>query len=197
MEYLKHLSKDKKLAKILGDHSFTLVAKKNTALQLMGSVISQQLSTKVAKVIYDRFLGLYGGKPPALTAVLATPDESLRAIGLSRSKLGYIKNVAAFCLEQKITDRYLAMKSDQEIIELLVQIKGIGKWSVEMLLMFSLARPDVFPVDDLGIQQAMIKVYRLDNLDKPALKAKMIEIAEKWAPFRTFASLHLWKHKDA
>ena len=85
---------------------------------------------------------------------------------------------------------------NEAIIELLVQIKGVGKWTVEMLLMFSLGREDVFAVDDLGIQQAMIKIYRLEELDKKALKTKMLELSKKWSPYRTYACLHLWQWKD-
>ena len=86
--------------------------------------------------------------------------------------------------------------SNEEVIDLLVQIKGIGKWSVEMLLMFTLGREDVFAVDDLGIQQAMSKLYKLEHLDKKSLKEKMLKLSAKWSPYRTYACLHLWKWKD-
>ena len=86
--------------------------------------------------------------------------------------------------------------SNEEIIELLVQIKGIGKWSVEMLLMFTLGREDVFAVDDLGIQQAMCKLYKLDFENKKEMKEKMLKISAKWSPYRTYACLHLWRWKD-
>ena len=86
--------------------------------------------------------------------------------------------------------------SNEEIIDLLVQIKGIGRWSVEMLLMFTLGREDVFAVDDLGIQQAMTKIYKLEHLDKKSLKEKMLKLSDKWSPYRTYACLHLWKWKD-
>ena len=158
--------------------------------------MSQQLSTKVAAVIYKRFLALYDGKEPKVDAVLATPNEALRAIGLSNAKVGYIKNVAQFCIEHGITDRKLATMSNESIIELLVQIKGVGKWTVEMLLMFSLQREDVFAVDDLAIQQAMIKLYKLDTSNRKQLKEKMIQISNKWSPYKTYACLHLWKWKD-
>ena len=86
--------------------------------------------------------------------------------------------------------------SNEEIIELLTQIKGVGKWTVEMLLMFTLGREDVFAVDDLGIQQAMIRLYKLDPTDKKALKEKMLQLSAKWSPYRTYACLHLWQWKD-
>lgn len=196
MGYIKHLSKDKKLAKIIGTDSHQLNIRKNIPLRLMASILSQQLSTKVAAVIYGRFIALYNGKEPKPQQVLDTPNETLRSIGLSNAKVGYVKNVAEFCLAYKINDKVLQQLSDDAIIDLFLQIKGVGKWTVEMLLMFSLGREDVFAVDDLGIQQAMIKLYQLDVADKKAMKVNMQKIAEKWSPYRTYACLHLWKWKD-
>lgn len=196
MSYVLHLQKDKKLAAILGASVFTLKRRRNIPVRLMASIMSQQLSTKVAAVIYQRFLNLYDGKEPEAAAVLATPDATLRSVGLSNAKVQYVKNVAAFCLEHGITDSRLKKLDDAAVIELLTQIKGVGRWTVEMLLMFSLGREDVFAVDDLGIQQAMIKRYRLDASDKKQLKLAMLKIADKWKPFRTYACLHLWAWKD-
>jgi len=165
-------------------------------LRLMASIMSQQLNTKVARVIFLRFLDLYNGKEPKPKQVLDTADETLRSIGLSNAKVNYVKNVAAFCIEHKITDKKLLGKTNEEIIELLTSIKGVGRWTVEMLLMFTLGREDVFAVDDLGIQQAMVRTFQLDDTDKKALKKQMLEISEKWSPYRTYACLHLWKWKD-
>jgi DNA-3-methyladenine glycosylase II len=162
----------------------------------MSSIMSQQLSTKVAKVIFDRFLDLYKGKEPKPQQVLDTPHETLRAIGLSNSKVTYVHNVAAFCIEHKITDKKLLAMENEDIIDLLVQIKGIGRWSVEMLLMFSLKREDVFAVDDFGIQQAMTKIYKLDPSDKKGMKEKMLKLSAKWSPYRTYACVHLWRSMD-
>lgn len=196
MEYIAHLEKDRKLSRILVEALPELRLHKNLPLRLMASIMSQQLSTKVAKVIFHRFLELYGGKEPRPEQVLNTPATTLRAIGLSNNKVGYIHNVARFCMEQKITDKKLQKMDNEAIVDLLVQIKGVGKWTVEMLLMFSLGREDVFAVDDLGIQQAMIRLYRLEALDKKALKEKMIQLSNKWSPYRTYACLHLWQWKD-
>ena len=196
MTYKQQLSKDKKLLKILQDETHELQSHSNITLRLIASIISQQLSTKVAKVIYERFLDLYGKQEPKPQQIIETSIETLRSVGLSNAKASYVKNVAAFCLEHKITDKKLNALSNKEIIELLTQIKGVGSWTVEMLLMFSLGREDVFAVDDLGIQQAMIKLYKLENLDKKALKQKMISISEKWSPHKTYACLHLWSWKD-
>lgn len=197
MEYLKHLQKDKKLKPLLKAGYLTISKRKNVPVRLMASIMSQQLSTKVAAVIYQRFLDLYNGKDPELSVVLKTPDEKLRAIGLSNAKVSYVKNVAAFCLEHGITDKTLAKMDNEAIINLLVQIKGVGRWTVEMLLMFTLGREDVFAVDDLGIQQAMCKLYQLDSADKKAMKSAMQSIAQKWSPYQTYACMHLWQWKDS
>ncbi|MBX9779517.1 MAG: DNA-3-methyladenine glycosylase 2 family protein [Chitinophagaceae bacterium] len=197
MDYKTHLGKDKKLATILSGTTHTLNLQKNIPVRIMNSIISQQLSTKVAEVIFQRFLTLYKGKEPKPQQVIDTPDTELRAIGLSNAKVGYVKNVASFCLAHDITDKHLAKMSNEEIVDLLVQIKGVGKWTVEMLLMFSLGREDVFAVDDLGIQQAMCKLYKIDATDKKTMKEKMLKISAKWSPYRTYACLHLWRWKDA
>ncbi len=197
MEYLKHLQKDKKLKPLLQSGYLTISKRKNAPVRLMASIMSQQLSTKVAAVIYQRFLDLYNGMDPELSAVLKTPDEKLRGIGLSNAKVGYVKNVAAFCLEHSIADKTLAKMDNEAIIDLLVQIKGVGRWTVEMLLMFTLGREDVFAEDDLGIQQAMCRLYKLDPADKKAMKSAMQSIAQKWSPYQTYACMHLWQWKDS
>jgi len=196
MEYIIHLQKDKKLSGIIAQPVQPLKLHKNIPLRLMASIMSQQLSTKVAKVIYHRFLTLYGDKEPTHQQVLDTSHEQLRAIGLSNSKVEYVQNVAKFCIENKITDKKLSLMNDEEIAGLLTQIKGVGKWTVEMLLMFALGREDVFSADDFGIQTAMSKLYKLDLTDKKTTKEKMIRIALKWKPYRTYACLHLWQWKD-
>jgi DNA-3-methyladenine glycosylase II len=196
MDYLLHLQKDKKLAKILGEPLPLLQMRQNIPLRLMASIMSQQLSTKVAKVIYKRFLEIYGGDEPEPKQVLETPFETLRAIGLSNAKVNYVQNVARFCIENEITDTKFLSLTNEEIVDLLTQIKGVGKWTVEMLLMFTLGREDIFAVDDLGIQQAMVKVYKIPTDDKKAVKEKMVKISSKWSPYRTYACLHLWNWKD-
>jgi DNA-3-methyladenine glycosylase II len=196
MEYLKHLKKDPKFATILDGTVHELKLHKNIPLRLMASIMSQQLSTKVAKVIFHRFLGLYNGKEPKPEQVLDTPFETLRGIGLSNAKVSYVQNVARFCIEHKITDKKLLQMDNEDIIEMLTSIKGVGKWTVEMLLMFTLGREDVFAVDDLGIQQAMCKLYKISSADKKKMKTKMLKISAAWSPYRTYACLHLWNWKD-
>lgn len=196
MDYKKHLSKDKKLASILEEDTHVLVRRKNTAIRLIASIISQQLSTKVAKIIFDRFLAIYNGKEPSCAAVVASDPLTLRSIGLSNSKVAYVQNVAQFFIDHKITDKQLYALTPEGVIELLTQIKGVGRWTVEMLLMFSLGHENVFAVDDLGIQQAMIKLYNIKYESKKELQAKMIKKSIAWEPYKTYACLHLWKWKD-
>lgn len=163
---------------------------------MCASIISQQLNTKVAKVIYERFLNLYGTKEPSAQQIIDTPPETLRSIGLSNAKASYVHNVCKFFIENKITDARLHKMSNEEVIDLLTQIKGVGKWTVEMILMFTLGREDVFAIDDLGIQQSIIKLYKLDNTDKKLMKEKILQISGKWSPYRTYACRYLWGWKD-
>lgn len=196
MSYQKYLKKDVKLAPLLKGKIYTLKKRKNTPVRLIASIISQQLNTKVANIIFLRFLALYHGKEPSMQQVLDTPVETLKSIGLSNSKVNYVLNVAQFFIEQQISDKQLYAMEPEEVVELLTQIKGVGTWTVEMLLMFSLGHENVFAVDDLGIQQAMIGLYQLKYTTKKELKLKMLKQAAAWAPYKTYACLHLWKWKD-
>jgi len=197
MSYTLHLSKDKKLSRLIAQQeSFTLKSHKNICLRLCASIMSQQLSTKVAKVIYHRFLELYGGNEPTPQQIVITPLETLRGIGLSNAKAQYVLNVAQFAIDHNLDDKRLKKMSNEDIIELLTQIKGVGRWTVEMLLMFTLGREDVFAVDDYGIQVAMKKIYKLDDSNKKEMREKMLKLSAKWSPYRTYACLHLWHYKD-
>ena len=197
MEYIAHLGKDKKLGKLIDTNKpHKLLKRKNICTYLCASIMSQQLSTKVADVIYQRFINLYGGREPSPQQILDTPFETLRGIGLSNAKVNYVKNVAQFEIESGMDPKRLAKMSNEEIIDYLVVIKGVGRWTVEMLLMFALGREDVFAVDDLGIQNAMIKLYKLDNSNKKKLREDMLRLSSKWTPYRTYACVHLWRWKD-
>jgi len=197
MDYVKHLSKDKVLRKLIKTQGeMELEGKKNACMHLCFSILSQQLSVKVAKVIRDRFLALYDGKFPAPQGLLDTPVTALRAIGFSNAKASYIHNIATFAMMHGIDDKKLSRMSNEEIIEYLTQIKGVGRWTTEMLLMFTLKREDVFAVDDLGIQMAMVGLYGLDNSNKKKLKAEMMAIAAQWSPYRTYACMYLWRWKE-
>ena len=196
MSYQRHLKKDKGLAELIKGEAYTLYKRKNTAIRLIASIVSQQLSTKVAAIIFKRFLDVYKGKEPSMQAIIDTPFDTLRGIGLSNSKVNYVQNVAQFFISHKITDKQLYAMEPEAVIELLTQIKGVGRWTVEMLLMFSLGHEDVFAVDDLGIQQAMIKLYKMKYTKKKELHTKMLKRSLAWAPYRTYACLHLWNWKD-
>ncbi len=197
MEYVAHLSKDKKLKKLVESaEPHQLKKRKNICSYLCASIMSQQLSTKVATVIHNRFLALYGGKEPLPQQIIDTSFEKLRGIGLSNAKVNYVKNVAQFELDFGMDAKRLHKMDNEAVISYLTQIKGVGRWTTEMLLMFALGREDVFAVDDLGIQNAMINLYKLDNSDKKKLREDMLRISKKWSPYRTYACLHLWQWKD-
>jgi DNA-3-methyladenine glycosylase II len=197
MHYFNHLSKDKKLKPLIKEHGAKKLNKrKDICIRLCASIMSQQLSVKVAEVIYKRFLTLFEDGQPNSEKILALKPETLRSIGLSNAKVSYVQNVARFAVEKGMDRKALNKMSNEEVIEYLTEIKGVGRWTVEMLLMFTLGREDVFAVDDNGIQNAMHKLYRIDKKDKKKFKEKMILISEKWSPYRTYACLHLWAWKD-
>ena len=162
-------------------------------LRLCSSILSQQLSTKVASILYERFLGLYAQKEPSIEQILETPTSTLREIGFSNAKASYVHNVCEFFIENKLTDARLHTMSNEELIDLLTQIKGVGRWTVEMLLIFTMQREDVFAYDDLGLRQGVIKLYKITETDKKLLRQKVEKIALKWSPYRSYASLHLWQ----
>lgn len=198
MQHLAHLSKDKRLKKLIEEvEPYELRKRKNICVRLCASIMSQQLSTKVADVIYNRFLALYDGKEPTPQQILDTPTTVLRSIGLSNAKVSYVHNVARFAAENGMDQKKLAKMSNDEVIEYLSSIKGVGRWTVEMLLMFTLGREDVFAADDLGIQQSMIKLYKLKHENKRELREAMLKISGKWSPYRTYACFYLWRWKDS
>lgn len=196
MHYVKHLSKDEKLKKLIKHHGvFELKKQKNLYLYLCYSIMSQQLSTKVARVIRQRFIDIYGGEPTA-QQIIDTPFEKLRAIGLSNAKSNYVQNVAKFEIQKGMGHEKLAKMDNEEVIAYLTEIKGVGRWTVEMLLMFALGREDLFAIDDLGLQQAVIGLYDLKHRKKKIMNAKILKISEQWSPYRTYACMYLWRWKD-
>ncbi|MBL7823268.1 MAG: DNA-3-methyladenine glycosylase 2 family protein [Saprospiraceae bacterium] len=162
---------------------------------LVSSIISQQLSTKVARVIYQRFLDLYSGDFPSVEDIIQTDHETLRSCGLSNQKAQYIKNIAEYFKLHGWQDEQFHAMTDDEIIASLTAIKGVGRWTVEMVLIFCLGREDVFALDDYGIQTALVEIYRLKE-EKKALKLKMEQISQRWKPYRSTACLYLWAYKD-
>jgi len=191
---LLHLKTDKKLFKAISNLNYEIRPQLDIDIyhSLLSSIVSQQLSTKVVKIIWNRFTDLFVDSYPDAESLLTKGHDVLRGIGLSNNKANYVKNVAEFYLENNMSFDYLQTMPDDEIIEYLTQIKGVGKWTVQMILMFPMDRPNVFPVDDLGIQNAMKSLYEID-LEKKELKLRMNEIATSWDPYKTVASKYLWK----
>ncbi len=194
---IAHLSKDERLAAVIQAHTMLEWGVAGDVYSdLLGSIISQQISVKAAATIQERFLGLFADGYPHADQLLAFDETELRTAGLSRQKAGYMHNIARFFQEENLLDYDWAPHSDEEIVRWLTQIKGVGRWTVEMILMFTLQRPDVFPLDDLGIRNAMIKIYEIEATGK-ALKQHLLDTAEPWRPYRTYACRYLWRWKDA
>ncbi len=157
---------------------------------LVEAIVSQQLSTRAAATIYGRLRALLpNGGTPTPEALIPLSDEALRGVGLSRQKLGYMRDLSGKMLDGSINVHGLRAMSDDEIVAELTKIKGIGRWTVEMLLIFRLTRPDVFPAGDLGIVKAVQKAYNLRGT--PDVK-RLQKIAERWRPYRSVASWYLW-----
>lgn len=170
-------------------------AGKNLYVSLMISVVSQQLSIKAAATIYGRFEKLFPDNYPDANILLRIDDDRLRACGLSYQKASYLKNIARFSLENTLEYKKLYRKSDDELIDYLTQIKGVGRWTAEMILMFSLNRADVMPLDDGGIQNVIKQLYKLEGKGKQ-LHQQMLDISEAWKPYRSIGCRHLWMWKD-
>lgn len=161
---------------------------------LSESILYQQISGKAAAAIHRRFLQLYPDKPvPTAADILNTPDELLRGAGISRPKIAYLKDLAQRVQDGLPSLEELATWDDETIIQTLIEVKGIGRWTVQMLLMFRLHRWDVLPVDDLGIRSAMRQLYGLPDLPN---KKTMLEIGLPWQPYRTIACWYLWRSLD-
>lgn len=157
--------------------------------QLCRSIIGQQLATKAAEAIYGRFAAYYESEPtPALIA--DTPPQTLRELGLSGQKITYISDLAAHVLDRRLDLENLEALTDQQVIEQLVAVKGIGVWTAQMFLIFALNRPDILPTDDFGVRKAIMRGYGLAAMPK---KTEMETIAHCWHPWRSVASWYLWR----
>ncbi|MGF7214117.1 DNA-3-methyladenine glycosylase II [Spirosoma lacussanchae] len=185
--------------KIFGDYA------DDVYLALLESIVSQQISVKAADAIFTRFRALFPDGYPHADALLAKPNDELRGAGLSAQKISYLRSVAEFSLsragqsdeaELMAFDRArLDSMTDEAIVQYLLPIRGVGRWTVEMLLMFVLDRPDVFPIDDLIIRQRVIRAYpeQTEGLSGRALYRAIHQIADAWRPYRTTASRYLWR----
>ncbi|WP_020606269.1 DNA-3-methyladenine glycosylase family protein [Spirosoma spitsbergense] len=217
---LLHLAKDPVMARLIAEtpapKAINVSGDTSTAntpvrdrvyLALLESIVSQQISVKAADAIFTRFCALFPDNYPQADALLLKTTEELRSAGLSFQKIKYLQSVAEFSLnksdeahEGAALDRAkLDPMTDEEIVQYLLPIKGVGRWTVEMLLMFVLDRPDVFPIDDLVIRQRMILAYpeQTNGLTGKALYRVLQEIADPWRPYRTTACRYLWRWKPA
>jgi DNA-3-methyladenine glycosylase II len=160
---------------------------------LLRSIVGQQLSTKAARTIYGRMLELFDGHAPTPKQLLAADPDAIRAAGLSRPKIAYLRDLAQHVEDGELELERLHDLPDEDVIEQLTAVKGIGDWSAHMFLMFHLGRPDILPVGDLGIRNAVKTQYRLRKLPDPK---RLERIARPWRPYRTLACLYLWSSLD-
>ena len=160
---------------------------------LIQAIVSQQLSTRAAATIHGRFLALLPEAGPAPHIVLPLSDEALRGVGLSRQKISYLRDLSQKAADGTLQADSLASLEDEEVVEVLTRVKGIGRWTADMILIFRLLRPDILPVGDLGIVKAIQKAY---GLRKPPDARRMTKIAEPWRPYRSIASWYLWASLD-
>lgn len=190
------VKRDRKLRPLIAQLQFPIARRnRDVYATLLRSIISQQLSIKAANSIHARVYALFDDAYPSPEALYRMHAQRLRSAGLSRQKVEYLKAIARFAMEKGMDYSTLVQCSDTQIIDHLTQIHGVGRWTVEMLLMFSFQRRDVFAVDDVGIQNAMRELYSLDQ-DGKTLKQTMLTIAEAWRPYRTIVCKYLWQWKN-
>lgn len=163
--------------------------------ELVSAIIGQQLSEKAGATIYKRFLTLFDGKLPVPEEILAIDGELVRGIGCSYSKVGYMKDLAEHIVDGRLDLAHIATLPNNVVIEQLVAVKGIGEWSAHMFMIFSLGRLDILPTGDLGIRKAMMNLYDMPELPKPAEMHK-IALSNGWTPYQSVASWYLWKSLD-
>ena len=190
---IEYLIKDKKIEPLINKYPIPKFSPNNNYFDALSrSIIYQQLSVKVAKIIYNRFISLFKNKIPAPNQYLNTKISYLQDIGLSKQKINYINNVAHFFIK-KGNKMQFETYSNQEIYKQLITIKGIGPWTIDMFMMFTLCKPDILPVGDLGIKKAFKKLYNLKELpSENFMKKKSLQ----WKPYRTIACCYLWKIVD-
>ena len=183
---------DGRLAPVIERHGPPTIAPRKDPIQsLARAIVSQQLSGKAADTIWGRFVALYPRRKfPRPEVLIATDDAQLRGAGLSGAKAAAIKDLARHVVDKRLVPRKLPTSTDEEIAEVLLAVRGIGPWSVDMFLMFFLARPDVLPVGDLGIKKGMQRHFGLRKL--PEAK-RMLQLAAPWRPYRTVASWYMWR----
>lgn len=189
---LDHLrASDPALAPIIEKHGPPKLTPTQDPVQsLARAIVGQQLSTRAAATIWGRVLAHYGGAFPPAAQLLAATDADLRSAGLSGAKTASLKDLASHVVDGRLDPARLATLTDAEITALLLPVRGIGPWSVDMFLMFALVRLDVLPVGDLGIRKGMQRHFRLRKLPEAA---RMIKLATPWRPYRTVAAWYMWR----
>lgn len=186
------INQDKKLAKVILEAGrCNLKPHKNYYISLLEAIIGQQLSIKAAASIFNKFSAYFAGNPSPLN-IIETPAEILRGLGLSNAKVKYVKDLAEKIEDGTVHFNRLNRLSDEQIIQLFTQVKGIGVWTVHMFLIFTLGRPNILPVGDLGLKKAVQRVYGLNEMPGEEAVAG-IAVKYKWAPYCTIASWYLWK----
>ena len=185
-------AKDKKLSKIIESYpNDFLFSKSDPFFTLARSIVGQQISVKAAQSVWDRLeIKIKKIKPEI---ILKTHSSTLKSVGLSRQKVKYLKNLANAFIEKKIKINLWDKMNDEEIVQDLTQIKGIGRWTAEMFLIFNLCRADIFPLDDIGMIKGLCKLYKISY---PAEREKVIKIGKKWKPYRSVATWYLWRSLD-
>lgn len=187
-----HLSKDPVVKELIKNLDMLQLAPSgNVFNELVKNIVYQQISYKAADKIYGRFIELMPDIDYKPSDILSYEPLTIKAVGLSTQKMNYIFNIANFFKERKLYHFNWQEKTDQEITGILTEIKGVGTWTVDMILMFELNRPDIWPVKDAAIQQAMIQLYGIKK-EKKALIDEMYKLAEPWKPFRSYTTLYLW-----
>lgn len=189
----KELKKnDKKLGKIIDSYSEDfLFSKSDPFLTLARSIVGQQISVKAAQSIWDKLVIKVEKINPI--RIRGTHSNTLKSVGLSRQKVLYLKNLSGAFINNQLKISSWNKMNDEEIIIELVKIKGIGRWTAEMFLIFNMCRADIFPLDDIGMIKAICKIY---NLNYPISKKILIKIGDKWRPYRTVATWYLWRSLD-
>ncbi len=180
----------REVIKRIGPCELHAVAPKDPFDTLCMSIASQQLSVKAAATIFRRFEDLFPDRKPTPEHVMTLTDDEIRACGFSRPKVSFIKDLASHVLEGRLDLKGLKKHPDDEVMRQLVAVKGIGRWTAEIFLMFRLGRPDVLPADDLGLMNAVHRAYRLRKRPDPK---KLRQMGEAWRPYRSVASWYLWQ----
>lgn len=209
INYLKKV--DPKLGGVLHGKLEKIIPELSVYESLLSSIISQQVSTAAASSIKNKFKAVFGDKWPACEQLIKAKDAELRGAGLSGQKVKYVKNVALFFngenkYEKVLHEHDFDSMSDEEVIDMLTEIVGVGRWTVEMILIFTLNRPDIFAIKDGGLVSGVMKLYKLEKyhpksgtekaMKQKDFENKILKITDKWSPYRSTASRYIWGYKD-